>query len=78
MQPFLDGRSNTTIRPRCAHRYLLDKGADVNWANRNGMSALHLAAVCGDRDMARELVDRGAAVEARTHSVNRLYTHMLT
>lgn len=45
-----------------AAQALLDKGAQVN---RDGWNALHFAAVAGDDDIARLLLARGAAVDAR-------------
>lgn len=45
-------------------RLLLDRGADVNAANRAGVTALMWAA--GDSEKARLLLEKGAKVDART------------
>jgi len=48
--------------------YLLDKGADISASTKDGATALHRAAECGDVDMLKLLVDRGADVDARRKS----------
>lgn len=47
-------------------RTLVESGADVNAAQGDGMTALHWAARNGNEELARFLVDRGAALEAGT------------
>jgi uncharacterized protein len=49
-----------------AVRELLKKGADVNAAQGDGMTALHWAAVNGDADVAQMLLYAGANVGAKT------------
>jgi ankyrin repeat protein len=46
-------------------KFLLDRGADVNSANRNGWTPLMGAASGGDKNLVRLLIDRGADVKAR-------------
>jgi ankyrin repeat protein len=43
---------------------LLDVGADVNAADEDGRTALHLASSCGRTDIVRILVQRGADLDA--------------
>ncbi|OQR93089.1 type I inositol triphosphate receptor [Achlya hypogyna] len=45
---------------------LVAAGADVNIANLNGYSALHLAIQLGSLELARQLLEVGAAMEATT------------
>jgi ankyrin repeat protein len=47
-------------------RLLLDAGADVNGHEESGSTALHADAENGDRDLARELLARGASRQIRT------------
>jgi len=47
-------------------RLLLDAGADVNGHEESGFTALHAAAESGDRDLACELLARGADRQIRT------------
>jgi ankyrin repeat protein len=47
-------------------RLLLDACADVNGHEEAGFTALHAAAESGDRDLASELLARGADREIRT------------
>ena len=47
-------------------RALVRDGADVNAARGDGMTALHFAAERGHADVARALIDAGAAVDAGT------------
>ena len=49
-----------------AVRSLLASGADVDVAQGDGMSALHLAAESGNLEITRLLIEAGARVEART------------
>jgi ankyrin repeat protein len=49
-----------------AVRSLLEKGADANSAQGDGMSALHWASQNGNRDMAMLLIRAGASVDAVT------------
>ena len=44
-------------------RFLLDNGAAVDWANKNGQTPLYTACVKGHVDAARLLLERGAAVD---------------
>ena len=44
--------------------YLLDKGANIKASTKDGATALHRAAECGDVDVLKLLVDRGADVNA--------------
>ena len=45
--------------------FLIGRGADVNAAGRQNMTALHLAGAVGKMDCARLLIDHGADVSAR-------------
>ena len=45
--------------------YLLDKGANFKTATNDGATALHRAAECGDVDVLKLLVDKGADVDAQ-------------
>ena len=47
-------------------RALVGNGADVNAARGDGMTALHFAAESGRAEVARVLLDAGAAVDAGT------------
>ncbi len=49
-----------------AIRALLADGADVNAAHGDGMTGLHWAALNGNAEIARLLIDAGAALEAAT------------
>ncbi len=49
-----------------AVRALVEKGADVNAAQGDGMTALHWAAVNGDVELTRFLVSAGARLDATT------------
>jgi ankyrin repeat protein len=44
---------------------LLDSGLDVNSIDRSGRTALHLAAILGQAELARYLLSRGADINAR-------------
>lgn len=46
-------------------KQLLDSGLDVNTADKQGRTALHVAAMLGQTEMARYLLSRGAGVDAR-------------
>ena len=48
--------------------YLLDKGANLKTATNDGATALHRAAECGDVDVLKLLVDKGADVDAQRKS----------
>src|SRR5262245_8599445 len=45
-------------------RELLEKGADVNQAQADGMTALHWAAYHDDLELAKDLIGEGANVDA--------------
>jgi ankyrin repeat protein len=53
-------------RDRDAVRTLIQQGADVNAAQGDGMTALHWAAMSGDRELASMLVTAGANLRATT------------
>src|SRR5262245_43905980 len=59
-----------------AVRALLEKGADVNAAQGDGMTALHWAAHNGDAEMARMLMYAGAHVDAVTRNGNYTPLHL--
>jgi ankyrin len=44
----------------------LKQGIDINTSNSNGLNALHLASKEGHNDVVRELIRRGATVDAAT------------
>ena len=46
-------------------RILIDKGADVNAKNKNGATALILAADKGNAEIVSFLIDKGADVNAK-------------
>ena len=48
--------------------YLLDKGANIKASTKDGATALHRAAECGDVDMIRLLLDKGADINAQRKS----------
>ena len=49
-------------------RDLLDKeGADINFQNERGMTALDFAARSGDLELVKDLIHRGAAVSLKTN-----------
>ncbi|EKX48993.1 hypothetical protein GUITHDRAFT_105079 [Guillardia theta CCMP2712] len=48
-------------------RKLLDEGTDVNMVDELGFTALHVAALRGDRDMVEFLYNRSADVSAATY-----------
>ncbi len=45
---------------------LLRSGTDINTCNANGLNALHLASKEGHHEVVRELLRRGANVDAAT------------
>ena len=49
-----------------ACRWLLGKGADMGLTDNGGCTALHWAAIGGEWTTARELVAKGASVNAKT------------
>ncbi len=49
--------------PLAAVKLLIQLGADVNRTNGSGQSALHSAALAGDNEIVRFLVDQGAEVD---------------
>ncbi len=57
-------------------RTLLQRGADVNAAQGDGMTALHWAADRGDLEMARMLVYAGASLEAVTRMAEYTPLHL--
>ena len=48
--------------------YLLDKGANIKASTKDGATALHRAAECGDVDMIRLLLEKGADINAQRKS----------
>lgn len=44
----------------------LKQGIDINTSNSNGLNALHLASKEGHNEVVRELIRRGAIVDAAT------------
>lgn len=44
----------------------LKNGIDINTSNSNGLNALHLASKEGHNEVVRELIRRGAIVDAAT------------
>ena len=48
--------------------YLLDRGANIKASTKDGATAVHRAAECGDVDVLKLLVDRGADVDAQRKS----------
>ena len=44
----------------------IQSGVDINTSNTNGLNALHLASKEGHVDVVRELIHRGAHVDAAT------------
>jgi serine protease Do len=44
---------------------LLDSGLDINATDRGGRTALHMAAILGQAELARYLLSRGASINAR-------------
>jgi ankyrin repeat protein len=63
-------------RDRAAVRTLLQKGADVNAAQGDGMTALHWAAQHGDAELVRMLTYAGARTEAITRNGSYTPLHM--
>jgi ankyrin repeat protein len=59
-----------------AVRALVERGADVNVAQGDGMTALHWAAERGDAEMTRFLLDRGAETGAITRIGDRTPLHL--
>ena len=61
-------------------RQLLSLGADVNWQDRNGRSALTHACILGNTDIMRELIQAGAnlyQVSNVTQAENFLVQHYM-
>jgi len=48
--------------------YLIERGADPRFADDDGETALHMAALGGHLPIASFLIDRGADINARTHA----------
>ena len=46
-------------------KLLLEKGADVSLANRDGNTALHIAAFFANKDLLELLLDKGASVSVK-------------
>ena len=55
---------------------LLSEGADVNFADGEGWSALHYAAAKGRAEVARILIDAGADLKAQSSKVGRTPLHL--
>lgn len=51
----------------------LKNGVDINTSNSNGLNALHLASKEGHNEVVRELIRRGATVDAATRVRNYKY-----
>ena len=50
-------------------RALLDHGANINYTNRRGLAAIHLAASVGADDIVAELVKRGAKLDLSNNDI---------
>jgi ankyrin repeat protein len=50
--------------------YLLSKGADIHKVNKNGLTALHFAAMYGDQSLIETLITKGAKVNQLTQNGN--------
>ena len=59
---YSQGRSNAERLETL--RYLIEQGADVNWACNDGITPVMVAANFGDTDMIQYLVDQGADLSA--------------
>jgi SH3/ankyrin repeat-containing protein len=53
--------SSTLPRPRNIMMALISGGAFLDYRNRQGRTAMHVAAICGNRDAIRTLLDLGAS-----------------
>ena len=60
--------SKRIMRALLNSKQLEDSPHEVNKADKNGETPLHLAACLGKKNMLKELLDKGADVNARSHS----------
>jgi len=56
-------------------KLLLNAGTDVNAKDRDGATAIHMAAFHGHTEMVELLLDRGADVNAQTHDIQATALH---
>lgn len=71
-QSLLNTALRSTVSPRRTNglsSWLLEQGADVNGTDKDGTTALHLAANSNQRPLARQLLENGA----RTDVISRRY-----
>jgi ankyrin repeat protein len=61
---FPDGEDDKTLAK--LFRYLIENGANVQWRNRRGETALHIAVRLGHKVATRVLLESGANVHSRT------------
>jgi ankyrin repeat protein len=74
---FLDQETNVFLLMAASHRgsletvrVLVNKGADVNFQNNAGQTALYTAAMKGANDVVRFLLDSGANVNIQSNNGN--------
>jgi hypothetical protein len=65
----LNGEGHLTSHCRIIAEFLLGHGANINatWNTHEPASVLHLAAMNGDYELARFLIDRGIDMTIRDH-----------